>query len=326
MRPQPTLRQLRYLLAVAEHRHFGRAADHCLVSQSTLSAGIRELEDGLGVVLVGRGKRVVLTPIGEEVVRRARALLRAADDLVDVALAGDRPLTGLLRLGAIPTIGPYLLPQAMPAVRARYPELRLYLREERTAPLVDQLDRGRLDAGVIALPYAAAELETMLLGEDSLLVACPCDHPFAALSAVPAAALAGEQLLLLEDGHCLREHALTACHLIPGQENEQLQGTSLGTLVQMVAGGLGLTLLPQLSVEVEARRAEGIAVVPLQGRRPARQIALVWRQDSVRERDLRLLGEMLRLHLPQATTDVAGELPLLMPAGRRVVQLGESEP
>jgi LysR family transcriptional regulator, hydrogen peroxide-inducible genes activator len=301
MRPLPTLRQLRYLVAVAEHRHFGRAADDCLVTQSTLSAGLRELEDLLGATLVDRSKRqVALTPCGEEIVGRAQALLRSADQLVDAAHAGSRPLTGLLRLGVIPTIGPYLLPPALPAVRAAYPELRLYLREERTAPLLDLLERGRLDAGVIALPYATGGLETMLLGDDPLFLACPLGHRLAEAGAVHDRELAHEPLLLLEDGHCLRDQVLTACRLLPGRTSDDLQATSLGTLVQMVASGLGLTLLPGLALEVEARRDSGIIVLPFAEGRPMRQIALVWPPGSLRAPDLRLLGEMLKLRMPGA--------------------------
>ena len=299
MRPLPTLRQLRYLVALAEHRHFGRAADDCLVTQSTLSAGIRELEEVLGVTLVGRGKRQAsLTPTGEEVVRRARALLRAADELVDAAQLGALPLIGLLRLGVIPTVGPYLLPRAVPLLRERYPQLRLYLREEQTARLLDMLDRGRLDGAVIALPYATGSLQTVVLGEDRLLLACPADHPFAGRTVVTTAEVSAEPLLLLEDGHCLREHALTTCRLLPGQANEDLQATSLNTLVQMVASGLGLTLLPELAWEREVRREPLLAVAGLDSQ-PMRQVALVWRPDSVRGGDLRLLADVLREQMPQ---------------------------
>jgi LysR family transcriptional regulator, hydrogen peroxide-inducible genes activator len=299
MRPLPTLRQLRYLVAVAEHGHFGRAAEECLVTQSTLSAGIRELEDVLGVTLVGRSKRhVAMTPLGEDIVQRAQALLRAADELVDAARVGSLPLTGLLRLGVIPTVGPYLLPKALPELRRAYPDLRLYLREEQTARLLDMLGRGRLDCGVIALPYLTGELETMVLGEDALLVACPKGHAFARRGTVSDSDLAGQPLMLLEDGHCLRNHALTACRLAPGQANEDLQATSLSTLVQMVGSGLGLTLVPELAVEVETRGEPDIAVVPFADGRPVRKIALVWRPDSVRGRDLRLLGERLKEHMP----------------------------
>lgn len=295
MRPLPSLRQLRYLVAVAEHRHFGRAAEDCLVTQSTLSAGIRELENVLGATLVGRDKRrVALTPLGEDIVERAQALLRAAEQLLDAALMGSRPLTGLLRLGVIPTVGPYLLPRALPRLRHAYPNLRLYLREEQTARVLDLLGRGRLDAAVIALPYVTGDMETMPLGEDALLLACPKTHPFAERGGIRVAELAREPLLLLEDGHCLRAHALTACRLLPGQANEDLQATSLSTLVQMVGSGLGLTLVPQLAVEVETRREPNIAIVPFVDRRPVREIALVWRAKSARSRDLTLLGEVLR--------------------------------
>jgi LysR family transcriptional regulator, hydrogen peroxide-inducible genes activator len=312
MRPLPTLRQLRYLVAVAEHRHFGRAAEDCLVTQSTLSAGIRELEDVLGVTLIGRSKRhVALTSLGEDIVQRAQALLRAADELVDAAHVGSLPLTGLLRLGVIPTVGPYLLPGALPELRKAYPDLRLYLREEQTARLLDMLGRGRLDGGVIALPYLTGELETMVLGEDALLVACPKGHAFAGRGSVSGSELAGEPIILLEDGHCLRNHALTTCRLLPGQANEDLQATSLSTLVQMVGSGLGLTLIPELAVDVETRREQNIVVVPFADGRPAREIALVWRAESARSRDLRLLGEVLRARMrarhprmPLAATEV----------------------
>jgi LysR family hydrogen peroxide-inducible transcriptional activator len=301
MRPLPTLRQLRYLVALAEHRHFGRAADECLVTQSTLSAGIRELEDVLGVTLVGRSKRhVALTPLGEDIVARAQALLRGAEELVDAAQVGSRPLTGLLRLGVIPTIGPYLLPRALPTLRAAYPQLRLYLREEQTARLLDMLGRGRLDAGLIALPYLTGELQTMPLAEDRLLVACPRGHHFSGLTHVDAGDLAGERLLLLEDGHCLRNHALTACRLLPGQANEDLQATSLSTLVQMVGSSLGLTLIPELAVAFETRREPNVVVVPFAALPPVREIALVWRPESPRSRDLRLLGDILRAELRSA--------------------------
>ncbi len=298
MRILPTLRQLKYLVAVAEHRHFGRAADDCLVTQSTLSAGLRELEDLLGVILVGRGKRqATLTPVGEDIVERARALLRGAEELVDAARAGDRPLIGLLRLGVIPTVSPYLLPRALPDLRRSYPDLRLYLREEQTARLMELLGRGRLDGALIALPYVTGGFEEMLLGEDPLLVACPKEHRFAQRTAIDSSELAGERLLLLEDGHCLRNHALTACRLLPGQTNEDLQATSLSTLVQMVAGGLGLTLVPRLAVAIETKREPALAVVPFRDGAPARTIALVWRAHSVRASDLRLLGESLRRHV-----------------------------
>lgn len=298
MRVLPTLRQLKYLVAVADHRHFGRAADECLIAQSTLSAGLRELEDLLGVTLVGRGKReATLTPVGEDIVERARGLLRDADELVDAARAGNQPLSGLLRLGVIPTVAPYVLPQVLSELRRAYPDLRLYLREEQTARLLELLRRGRLDGALIALPYATEGLEEMRLDEDPLLIACPRDHRFAQRTAIDVTELSGEKLLLLEDGHCLRNHALTACNLLPGQANEDMQATSLSTLVQMVAGGLGLTLVPRLAAEIETRREPALALIGFADRAPARTIALVWPSRSVRAPDLRLLGEAVHAHL-----------------------------
>lgn len=296
MRHLPTLRQLRYLVAVAENRHFGRAAEDCRVTQSTLSAGIQELEAVLGVTLIERGKRQVsLTPLADDIVERARTLLRAAEELLDAAEVGKQPLSGLLRLGVIPTIGPYLLPPALPRLRTAFPRLRLYLREDQTARLLELLYRGKLDAAVIALPYDTAGLVTMRLGEDGLFVACPLDHRFAGRTSVGVDDLHGERLLLLEDGHCLRDHALTACRLAPGRSNEDLQGTSLSTLVHMVASGLGLTLLPGMAVDIEARRELNVIAVPIGDGDPVREIALVWRAGSARARDLRLMGEMFRL-------------------------------
>jgi LysR family hydrogen peroxide-inducible transcriptional activator len=307
MRPLPTLRQFRYLVAVAEHRHFGRAAEDCLVTQSTLSAGIRELENVLGATLIARGSRnVTLTPVGEEIVARAQKLLLAAEELVDAAHIGSRPLTGLLRLGVIPTVGPYLLPRVLPRLRQSYPDLRLYLREEQTARVLEMLGRGRVDGGIIALPYATGDLETMLLGDDPLLVACPKSHAFAARGSIGGADLAREALMLLEDGHCLRNHALAACRLLPGHPNEELQATSLSTLVQMVGNGFGLTLIPQLAVDLETHGEPNIAVVPFADGRPSRQIALVWRAQSARSRDLRLLGEVLRAGLSASPPAAAG--------------------
>lgn len=298
MRPLPTLRQLRYLVTVAEQRHFGRAAEECHVSQSTLSAGIQELEAILGITLIDRGHRqVMLTPLAEEIVSRSRALLQAAEELVDAADIGKEPLSGLLRLGVIPTVGPYMLPSALRRLRSAFPRLRLYLREDQTARLLDLLAAGKLDGAIIALPYETAGLERVVLGEDRLFVACPIDHRFAHEASVSADSLRGERLLLLEDGHCLRDHALTACRMVPGRTNEDLQGTSLGTLVQMVASGLGLTLLPEMAVTVETRREPAVVAVPIEGEAPLRQIALVWRPGSVRARDLTLLAEQLRLPL-----------------------------
>lgn len=298
MKPLPTLRQLRYLVALAEHRHFARAAQDCNVTQSTLSAGIRELETILGVSLVGRSKRfVALTPVGEEVLVRARDILRRAGELVDAASAGAAPLSGLLRLGVIPTIAPYLLPRALPDLRADYPALRLYLREDQTARLLALLDRGRIDAALIALPYETGGLQTAAIGQDRLLLACPLDHPFAGRGSVAIADLPGQPLLLLEDGHCLRDHALTACGFGAGRSNEDFLATSMGTLIEMVASGLGITFIPELAVEVEAGRERGVAIVELAGSVPRRQIALVWLPANPRAADFRRLASAFSRHM-----------------------------
>ncbi|SOD89845.1 hydrogen peroxide-inducible genes activator [Caenispirillum bisanense] len=302
MKPLPTLRQLRYLVTVAETLHFGRAADSCLVTQSTLSAGIQELENLLRVRLLERRtkRQVVLTPLGEEIVARARRILADAEALVDAAAVAAEPLSGPLRLGVIPTIGPYVLPRALPAVRETYPDLKLFLREDQTARLLEQLSDGRLDVALLALPYATGDLETLPLWDEDVVVAAPADHPFAALDRVPEEALAGEDVLMLEDGHCLREHSLQACSLTrrPGA-NESFQATSLNTLVQMVGNGLGVTLLPRSAVPVEVGRGAPVVVRELEAARAARTVALCWRPGAARRRDFSLLAALLKRHAPE---------------------------
>ena len=280
----PSLRQLRYLCALAEHRHFGRAAEACFVTQSTLSAGLQEMEQILGVVLVERTKRrVMVTPLGEEVVRRASQVLRAAEDIVELAQAAGQPLSGPLRLGVIPTIAPYLLPRLLSPLKQQFPLLRLYLLEDRTARLLDQLSAGHLDAAVLALPYDAPGFAFAEIGEDPFLLACPADHPLAEQPIVSVEDLAGSQLLLLEDGHCLRQHALAVCGLAAGRAGEEIRGTSLQTVIQMAASGLGVTLLPRLAVTAGALDGTGLVLRPLAGDPPARRLALAWRRSSPRQ-------------------------------------------
>ncbi|EKV32693.1 Hydrogen peroxidase [Caenispirillum salinarum AK4] len=301
MKTLPTLRQLRYLVSVADHLHFGRAAESCAVTQSTLSAGIQELEALLRVQLLERRtkRQVVVTPLGEEIVARARRLLADAEALMDSAAAAAEPLSGPLRLGVIPTIGPYVLPQALPAVREAYPDLKLFLREDQTARLLDLLAEGRLDVALLALPYDVGEMRTLALWDEDVVVAAPAGHAFAALDRVPEDALAAEEVLMLEDGHCLREHSLQACALTRRPAgNESFQATSLNTLVQMVANGLGVTLLPRSAVPVEAGAARGVIVRDLTVSRPARTVALVWRPAAARQRDVALLGRLLQDHAP----------------------------
>jgi LysR family hydrogen peroxide-inducible transcriptional activator len=288
----PNPRHLRYLCTLAEHLHFGRAAAACAVTQSTLSAGIQELEAGLGASLVERTKRrVLLTPTGQEVVARARRILREIEDLVDRARGAQEPLAGDLRVGVIPTIGPYLLPKVLPRLAERYPKLRLYLREDQTAPLVEQLGEGKLDALVLALPYDIGDLETMTLGQDELMLVAPATHPLAKKKVVAPADLDAVQVLLLEDGHCLRSQSLRACQLAGAERHEVFQGTSLRTLVPMVASGLGLTLLPKLALATELPAGGSLVARRLATPTRSREIVLAWRRTSARAREFRLLGE-----------------------------------
>ena len=294
----PTLRQLRFLVALEDRRHFGQAAEACLVSQSTLSAAIQELEAGLGVALFDRTRRSVApTGIGHEIAERARTILRQAEDLVDVALAAHGPLSGPLRLGVIPTIGPFLLPRALPSLRETAPDLKLYLREEQTARLVDRLDAGQLDAAVLALPAPLDDAESEDIAVDPFFVVCPPGHRLASLSVVQPEDMATEDLLLLEDGHCLREHALAACHLEGARRNAAFQGTSLHTLVQMAASGLGVTLVPEMAIASGLTAGLDLHVAPLAGDQPWRRIALVWRRTSGRKETFRELAALMRAAL-----------------------------
>ncbi|WP_149539413.1 LysR substrate-binding domain-containing protein [Siccirubricoccus phaeus] len=293
----PSPQQLRYLLALADHGHFGRAAAACAVTQSTLSAGIIALERQLDAALLERGtaKRPIFTPLGLEVVERARTALAALEAVAETAASAKEPLSGPLRLGVIPTIGPFLLPRLMPALRQAFPRLRLWLREDQTERLVQQLETGRLDLLLLALPCACGEAETLPIAADPFLAALPSGHRLVAKDKVPATALAAERLLLLEDGHCLREHALDACGLpravAPIEEN--FAATSLHTLVQMVASGLGVTLLPRLSVEGGVLAGAAVEVRPLEAEGeavPGRSLALAWRGRSPRAAEFRGLA------------------------------------
>ena len=295
MSPLPSLQQLRFLAAIAEHRHFGRAAEACAVTQSTLSAGIQELEERLGVTLVERNRRhVMLSSLGEAVVARARRLLSDAEALVEVARGGREPLSGPLRLGVIPTIGPYLIPPLMPILGREFPKLQLYLREEQTAALLEKLASGQLDLALLALPYAVGDMDVTELGEDPLLVALPRQHALAGRRHIERDALAGENLLLMEDGHCLRSHALEACRLAGPDRNEVFQGTSLRTVIQMAAGGLGVTLVPQLALATELPEDAGLVARPLAADAPPRRIALAWRPTSPRKAEFRRFGDCVK--------------------------------
>ncbi|PJI43829.1 hydrogen peroxide-inducible genes activator [Ferrovibrio sp.] len=300
MLSSPSLRQWQYLVSLAENRHFGRAAEACFVTQSTLSAGIQELETQLGAALVDRTKRkVVLTPLGEDLAGRARELLARAEDMVLAARAASVPLSGPLRLGVIPTISPFLLPRVLPSLRKRFPDLRLFLREDLTARLVEQLQAGKLDLLLIALPYDGGALDTMTLFDDDFLVACREDHQLARRNSVKLDDLSEAPLLLLEDGHCLRDHALAACRLPPSPRRDGFAATSLHTLVQMVDSGLGVTLLPRLALDAGILRGTDVTTRPLQDGDAARHIGLAWRRGTQRAKEFSLFGEALVAALKQ---------------------------
>jgi len=289
----PSLRHLRHLTAVEDHRHFGRAADACHVTQSTLSASIKELETRLETALVDRSKRrVVLTPIGVETAERARRIINEAEQLVQATRASREPLTGTLRLGTIPTIGPFLLPRILPGLREAYGNLKLYLVEDLTDRLIEALHRGHLDVVLLALPYdCGAAVETLILFEDPFVVGLPRQHPLAKGSRVDPKRLWHEDLLLLKDGHCLRDHALEACHLADRRVTEGFEATSLSTLVQMVDNGLGTTLLPTLAIDAGLLNGTNLVTRRLLPNDPARKIGLIWRRGTGRRNEFRLLAK-----------------------------------
>jgi LysR family transcriptional regulator, hydrogen peroxide-inducible genes activator len=291
----PTIKQLQYLVALHEHGHFGRAADASFVSQSTLSAGIRELESLLGVTLVERSRRVVrFTPLGEQVTAKAHRLLREAEELSELVQASGKPLSGELRMSVIPTIAPFLLPRILPRLRKERPALKLFLREETSDHAMESLHHGRADCVLLALPFATGEVERAHIADDRLYVAFPKDDPRDPPAEIPAAMIDQNRLLLLEDGHCLRDHALAACNRPDLRANATMIGTSLHTLVQMVDNGLGLTMLPQMAIDAGILHETQIVARPLKGKAAAREIALVWRKNSPRGDEFRLLAEELR--------------------------------
>ena len=291
----PTIRQLQYLVALVDLNHFGQAAERCHVTQSTLSAGIAELENLLQATLVERTKRSVrITPLGEEITEKARALLDAAADIAETARAAEAPLSSRFRMGVIPTIGPYVLPRVLARLRKAYPDLRLYLREGQTAPLIDQLRRGELEAALIALPYDISGLNSLALGADPLWAVLPQDHPLAEAEVISPNDLAGEELLLLEDGHCLRDHALAACHFGRARAAGGFQSTSLYTLIEMAANGLGITFVPEIAITAGLLKGSAVVARPLGPDSPPRELALVWRKSYRREDDLAALATYMR--------------------------------
>jgi len=291
----PSLKQLKYLCAVAKTRHFGQAATACHVSQSTLSAAISEIEENLGTRLVERNnKRVYLTDIGEEVVRRSQSILTNVSDLVTLCRASGEPFSSELRLGVIPTIAPFLLPGLLSQLRSDYPNFRLSIREDLSKPLVERLYRGELDVLLLALPYPSQGTQTRHLFYDDFLFICPDKHPLARARNIHLDDLNDQDVLLLEDGHCLRDHALEACKLDSKKLSTPYQATSLNTLVQMVANGMGVTLLPRMAVDAHILTGIPVKIKPFAEKNVWRSIGLMWRNTSPRVDEFNLLGERLQ--------------------------------
>src|SRR4249919_1233360 len=295
-------RDLRYLVALADHRHFGRAATASFVSQPTLSTQIRKLEDELGVSLVERApRRVMLTPIGREIAERARKVIAEVEQMGEIARRSQDPEAGTVRLGIFPTLAPYLLPHVLPAVRKRFPRLELLLVEEKTDQILTRLRDGRLDAGVLALPVHDDQLQVEPLFDEPFVLAVPQQHALARRGSLRLRDLDHQHLLLLEEGHCLRDQALDVCHMAGADERDGFRATSLETLRQMVAAGVGITLLPELAVQPPVAPSDDVVLLRFREPVPRRQIAMFWRRTSV-YRDL----------LPQVAAVVrATALPLV---------------
>lgn len=298
-----TLQELRYLVALADKGHFVRAAESCHVGQSTLSTQLKKLETYLNVTLFERSRhRLQATPIGEIIIEQARVALAAAEQIKEVARAGNDPMAGPLRLGVIPTLGPYLVPHLLPEIRERFPALAVYLREDLTEHLLERLRHGRLDALLLALPVRGEDLEIAELFHESFVVALPLGHRLSTRAQIVQADLAGENVLLLEEGHCMRHQALAICGEQSAGLREELMATSIETLRQMVAAGVGCTLLPQLAAlpGVGSLRNDTVAIREFAPPQPSRAVGLVWRRNYPREATLRRLAVLIRAKIPSA--------------------------
>lgn len=291
------LKDLRYLVAVADTRHFGKAAERCFVSQPTLSAQLRKLEEYLGVVLVERQPRqALLTPAGAEIVARARRIVEASDEVVEIARTHRDPLAGRLRIAFLPTIGPYLLPGIAPRLHKALPRLELMFYEYQTAPMLERLHAGDIDMGVLALPVGLDGLVAQPLYDEPFVVAAPARHPLAARKEVRIEDLRGVTLLLLEEGHCLRDQALDVCNRVAVQENQNFRATSIETLRQMVAVDAGVTLLPELATRGAYATARGVVVRPFAKPAPVRRIGAIWRKSSPRSAALTAVTRLITEH------------------------------
>ena len=300
------LRDLKYLVALADHKHFGKAAAASFVSQPTLSTQIRKLEEELGVPLVERAPRkVMLTPAGRDAAERARRIVAEVEQMKEAARRSQDPEAGTVRLGIFPTLGPYLLPHVVPRIRGRFPQLELLLVEEKSDVLLSRLREGRLDAGLLALPVHDEQLHAEFLFEEPFLLAVPETHPLAKRDALKLDELSSQKLLLLEDGHCLREQALEVCRLSGANEKSEFRATSLETLRQMVAADVGITLLPTLAVKPPVARSDNIHLLGFSDSHPSRRIAMFWRKSSAMHGFLMELARVFRelpseLFLPEA--------------------------
>lgn len=305
------LRDLRYLVALADHKHFGRAAAASFVSQPTLSTQIKKLEEELGVSLVERAPRkVMLTPAGRDIAERARRVIGEVEQMKEAARRSQDPEAGSVRLGMFPTLGPYLLPHVVPGIRARFPQLELLLIEEKSDVLLARLREGKLDAGLLALPLHNDQLHIEFLFEEPFLLAVPETHPLAKRDSLGLKELANQRLLLLEDGHCLRDQALDVCHVAGAGEMSGFQATSLETLRQMVAANVGVTLLPMLAIKPPVARSQNIHLLGFRDSKPSRQIAMVWRKSSAMGDFLQKLAQVFRELPAELFTPTAALIPV----------------
>lgn len=289
----PTIKQLRYLIALAETEHFGRAAEACFVSQPAFSVAIKELENLLNVRLVDRtNKSVTITGIGKRVIQQARLCISDAEGVVDIANDYQAPLTGRLQMGVIPTVAPFLLPKVLPAIRKHFPKLELYLKEDQSENIYHQLMSGQLDILLLALPYPMKNTEQVVLFKDKFLLASRTKSKLLDSQQYKFNQLDSESILLLEEGHCLRDHALSACKLRKPEKISRFSASSLFTLVQMVESDLGITFLPEMAVGSALLRGTKIKLTPLQ-ENSYREIGLVWRKGSARQEEFIRLGEYI---------------------------------
>lgn len=292
------LRDLKYLVTLVDHGHFGKAADACFVSQPALSMQIKKLEETLGIALIERtNKTFLLTPTGQLIAEQARAILSQVDTMHDIAKLAKDPFSGELRLGVIPTLAPYLLPHIVPGFVKLFPKLTIFLIEQQTATLLQTMKQGKLDAAILALPIAEENIRCEALFDEEFMLAVPTSHALSKRKSIKSSDLEDNILLLLEDGHCLREQALAVCHYARASESKSFQATSLETLRHMVASGVGITLMPKLSCQTN----EGITYVPFSTPKPSRTVGLIWRASSPKTPLLeKMAGQMKKLLAKQS--------------------------